>query len=257
MSVPVNIAPGTLPFDCYPTPQQLNEAIINGAVAEVDAAFTPVIKSEVEPGVDQRDYIWFSLVDLEYYIYVNGDWVRKHSTPASGAERRLWTGTEADLWSYDGGDGSDPGVVAPVGAVGAMWEVDTSFAAKFIIAPGTLPGGTVLAVGATGGVEEVTLSEAQGAVGQHTHPVGLFNQSGSGNADDAYFNKVGPVAVPSYGGRYITGGGGISSATLTQADIYTLKASDGAGVTAVPHTNMPPYRAAFVIKRTARTLIVA
>jgi hypothetical protein len=253
MSVPVNIAPGTLPFDCYPTPQQLNEAIINGAVAEVAAEFTPVIKSEVEPGVDQRDYVWFSLVDLEYYIYVNGDWVRKHPTPAGGSERRLWVGTEADLWSYDGGDGSDPGVVAPVGAVGAMWEVDTSFAAKFIIAPGMLPGGTVLAVGATGGVEEVTLTEAQGAVGNHEHPVGIFNPSG----DDAFFRQKATTGTSNYTARYIAGSGAVIPAAETTADIYTLPANNGAGVTAVPHTNMPPYRAAFVIKRTNRTLLVA
>ena len=64
----------------------------------------------------------------------------------------FWVGTEALLKTYDGG--AD---VAITDATGPFWEVDTTVAGKFLLAPGTV-GTTVIAVTDTGGSHETTLT---------------------------------------------------------------------------------------------------
>ena len=47
----------------------------------------------------------------------------KHPTPASGKERRIWTGTDTELLSYeaDGNSSSTATIYS-----GPFWEVDTT-----------------------------------------------------------------------------------------------------------------------------------
>lgn len=246
MSTPLRLNPGTLATSCWTTPQALyNEMFELGSALLGD--ITGIIISDDQPEANDRDKAWIKTnAGAPVYglnapaVWFNGHWVIKYPTPASSQERRLWVGLEADLVTYDGG------------AVGnALWEVDHDFDARYLIGPGTLPSTTAIAVGGTGGEETHVLTEAEGAVGTHTHPFGITNPGG----DDAYFAKQGVTTVSSYTGYYITGSNGNITAGQTTADLYTQPAANGAGVTSTGHNNMPPYRGVFVIKRTANPYI--
>lgn len=239
MSTPVDIQPGTLPYDCYPPlPQTLNEDIINAAVATLDQDFPGIVVGADEPAPEYQDRVWFRTTDLQWYYFVNGNWVRTYPVPPSGDERRLWVGIEADLQTYDGGS---PGVVGS--ATGPFWEVDHNFDARFPLGPGNLPSGTTVNVDDTGGEEKHALLEAELAA--HYHPLTYNNDSdsGTGGCEQNYNTLMGGEVD---GSLFITQG--IScSATVAAATV-------GSGTA---HNNMPPYRGVFIIKRTARVYILA
>lgn len=62
---------------------------------------------------------------IQWYMWNGTAWVWPHATPANSNERKLWVGTEAELWAYDGGDGGNPSSVTDT--TGPMWIVDTVF----------------------------------------------------------------------------------------------------------------------------------
>lgn len=64
---------------------------------------------------------------IRWFFWNGSAWVWPHLTPPGSGERRIWVGTEADLWFYDGGDGTNPATATDT--VGAMWEKDLTVAA--------------------------------------------------------------------------------------------------------------------------------
>ena len=72
---------------------------------------------------------------LRWFFWNGGAWVWPHLIPPGDGERRIWVGSESDLWFHDGGDGTDPATATDT--VGAMWEKDASVTApagsQFII----------------------------------------------------------------------------------------------------------------------------
>lgn len=63
------------------------------------------------------------------WLFWNGtEWVWPHDVPPGSGIRQMWVGTEADLWFFDGGDGTDPAVATDT--TGGMWMVDTVFNSK-------------------------------------------------------------------------------------------------------------------------------
>jgi hypothetical protein len=259
MSTPVTLSPGTLPEGyCYPeSPQTLNVDIVTRILAFMSATFPGVYVSDTEPPADQRDRVWFNTTVQKWYWYINGNWMRKYDVDADSDVEWLWKGAEADLITFAGGSA---GVVND--ATGPLWEVDHEIDGRALVGPGTIPGTAfTIAINATSdsnggtGVYEVTLTEAQGAVGQHTHAFGV---SHAGN-DDAYFHKLGAAnIVPSYLGYYITGSNGNIEVDQTTADLFTSPSGmDGNGVVTVAHNNMQPYIGRFVIKRTARVYVLS
>lgn len=156
----------------------------------------------------------------------NGVWVAKHSIPANSSFRMIWKGSENDLWSHDGGDGTS-GVAPPTTATtGPIWILDHDFDAVFPVGVGNLPSGTVIGQGTTGGEENHQLTVAE--LAKHSH-----------NAPSPNTGFV--VAVP--GGPNGTGSGtGISGSSFP---------TDVAG-SDTPHNNMPPYRGVYFAKRSSR-----
>lgn len=65
---------------------------------------------------------------IRWLTWNGSAWVWPHPVVPGTGERRMWVGTEADLWSYDGGDGTDPATATDT--TGAMWMVDTVFDSK-------------------------------------------------------------------------------------------------------------------------------
>ena len=60
-----------------------------------------------------------------------GLWVARYRVPPQPDHKEImmWKGSEAELWSYDGGDGADPGATGtnPTVATGSFWYWDRDY----------------------------------------------------------------------------------------------------------------------------------
>lgn len=236
MSAPVTFTPGTLaPGYCPVTFQQFYNDMIALLTGSIPGTFTTVNYGPGPIDPADQDKPWLRTgaggEPDRLYFYFAGTWASLHPTPASGEERRLWVGTTAALVTYDGGQ-----VGAVTATSGPMWEVDTTFDGKVPVGVGTLsPSGTVLAVGDTGGVDQLTLTGNQSGLPAHSHEEQCATAGsdavGGGGANRRTFGIVGS-AVPQASG------------------METI--SEGPTDAVETHTNMPPYIATYFIKRTAR-----
>lgn len=82
-------------------------------------AFTVLISSATQPAVTDRDKLWLNLNDSRIYAWYGGSWLYRHPYEANGLVRLIYTGTEEQLETFDGGDTDLPGE-----ASGPMWEKD-------------------------------------------------------------------------------------------------------------------------------------
>lgn len=229
MSTPIVILKGSLPADyCYPaSPEQfLLDLPISGFL---DQNFPGIFKGATAPTPSQRDRLWYNTNDGKWYSYFNGDWFRpSDSTAGPSGERMLWFDTEANLWSFQGGDGTNPSVVTPTLYTGSFWEVDHTFDARFPIGPGTLPSAAVIAQGSTGGAEDITLDVTQ--IPSHSH--------GKADNSSGYWTRADPVGS---GTANVLGG--------TDTILSTQTGLTGGGLA---HSNMGPFLGVFFAKRTIR-----
>lgn len=121
------------------------------------------------PPPELQAYPWFRSTDGRWYIY-SGSWLSPNPETSTDV-LRIFTGTKASIWSYDGGDGSDPATVTPGPSVGAMWDVATELTDNLPIGVGT----TVATVLGTGGSATAVLSMANM---DHWHGVGTDGAPG-------------------------------------------------------------------------------
>lgn len=257
------LVPGTLAQDCYSaSPQALYEEMFQKGYA-VAPDITGILIQDAAPDAIYRGnkgwiptsggvpiypgyvFIWHATV---------GHWVSRNPIGASDSSRRIFVGSSADVTTYDGGDANAPGI-----ASGPMWSIDTLFDGRTPIGVGVIPTSapaasiaapldTVDTLGNSGEYKH-TLTEAEGAVGSHIHPIGVCDPA----TDDGFFNITTPSkATPAWSGHYITGSGSTPPTAETTANLYTLPANDGNGVTAVGHLTMQPFIGVFFLKRTSR-----
>lgn len=234
---------------CYPgDPNDFANDLLNATVVTFNTSTANLFYNfgDTEPSVDNRIYPWYrtdSDEDDGWYYWNGTYWIQPHPVPPESDERRLYVGSEASLLTYDGGANEAVGVD---GCTGPFWEVDHDFDFCFPLGPGTSAGGTVVAVGGTGGVEEHTLTEAE--MPAHLHNIVSDTSQGSVAWDNS------PTADKAIV-RRSTDPGGDTEYSLCSEELTTPEATVGASSTVGggdPHTNMPPYRGAFIIKRTAR-----
>lgn len=222
---------------CFSTPERFALDLVASLYGYIPGQYSVIIDSESEPPVADRGKLWFKrevggAPTGILYAYFNGNWVSPNREAAGSLARRIFRGTPAQAWAYDGGDGTDPAVNPPTSASGAMWEIDTNFAARMPLGVGTLqPSATVVALGDTGGADEHVQTEAQLAA--HVHPplspsIQFFTQRPSGN-------NTGLGGTPLAYGEPTTGSTGSSEAMPT----------------------VSPYLGVYFIKRTARVYYVA
>lgn len=250
MSVPVQFTVGNFQTGyCWPGPQQFALDLLgpSGIVtATIPGSGVPVI---VQAGAPAPQYqgvaLWAKLVSgfLEGTYWYNGGWFRPHPVPPNSQSRLIWMGTEAALWAYDGGDGTNPSVTAPTQTTGAMWQRDTAFGAddgssifKVPIGIGVNPTAyngnpaTTLAVGATGGAEKIQLAVSELPSHTHGNHAKLVQH---GTADTRVYSDATEDAQPDQVTLDITG--------VTNPNNY--------------HQNMPPYIGVIFARRTARQFI--
>jgi len=241
-----------LPADyCFVNPNRFALDIVAQMTGFIIGGFVGIIAQEATPSVSDRDKLWWKLDSSQGpatppgpYQYVGGYWIYPNPEPPDSPVRRFVECAEADVWSYDGGDGTDPTTNPPTINTGAMWEVDTAYSARMAIAAGTLsPSGDVIAVGDTGGADEITQTSAQMPV--HTHNLnGIFS--------DANSNTSGLGTIGQDQSVYDTYEA--AGRTFTNADGSAIENTGGTGTPAVtqPMTVISPYRAGYYIMRTVR-----
>lgn len=249
MSLPVSFSLGNFPEGfCWQNPQQYAAALIAILTGTVNAS-GKVIVSASAPGPSDRDAVWFRTVGgyLEGIYTFLGVWARPHPVPASSASRIIWTDTEANAWAYDSGDGTDPGSIAPTATTGAMWQVDHGMDFTIPMGAGTnsttydSQPATSLAQGSTAGAEKVALADKE--TPYHDH-----NLVASPPAATGYI-----IMTSNAGGDW-----GYTGAAHT--DIYKTFSSFGGDPVDFhtwAHSNLPPVKGVFFLKRTSRLYITA
>ncbi len=156
-------------------------------------------------------------------------------------DRRWFGGTTTDLLTYDGGNTT----------FGAMWVVDPAAVGRATMSPGLVPGSDppkTLAQGESYGAGSHVISDAEGAVGQHTHGFGKYLSGAAGLA------STGNFTVPTYSGSVVQGIGGGSAGSDTTANLFTLPAGNtAAGVVGVAMSLVPPVIGYYLIMPSGRT----
>lgn len=287
MSATYPLTPGTFPAGYCPTsPMQcVIDGIAASSVTIPSSAGVPVLVQEGTPLPAQQNAVWWKIdstgnpVASSPFLYANGNWVARHPIPPS--DPRVYmiltsaSSVPTDIWSLDGGDGTDPSVTAPTPNSGSFWtivgrtlatpngslqclmpigvgsitqHVTETTTSTFTVSPGDNPG-----------VGEAThvLAETETPVTAHDHRSGPLMGTGNINQSSEFPGK--PALNPLL--RELD----IGSTDSSIQDVMTGPRDDipdgVTGTTAstsnpAAHNNLPPYFAVWYIQRTARINIV-
>lgn len=253
----VKFTPGTLPAGyCFTSLQQYYEDIIQILQGEIPGQFNTVNFGPNKPDPADQDKPWirtdaFGNFDRVYTF--NGVWLSPNPAAPSTNFRQIWIGAEADLWSTDGGDGTNPSVNTPTDTTGAMWQVDTGFAFRIPIGVGANPvtydslPATTLTIGQTFGEEKHKLLPNEIAQHFHQTPVLVSNETNLGQAW-TNLNGTTPFGTPQ---RTLSINGSNQNDVMIPNSGYNL-GTGSAISTQLSHNTMPPVLAVYFVKRTAR-----
>lgn len=243
------VIPPTLPPDyCFTTFQQFVADSVGRALVSFTGEFTTIVVGSTTPAATQRGSPWFRTTDDRLYRWepAVSKWVSRHRLAPASQELAFWEGNLTDLQTHDGGD-SNP--VAD--ASGPMWEEHPDYRGRCIIAPGTLPGsGTLVSVGGTGGSDQTTLAAAMLPDARITVNLPIIGMQGVGSPE--------PIVDDTYGKTDIVGAGRAVDGTVDDlaGRYYTKGQTDPLGA-ASPVPVTPPFRSAYVIRRTGRIFYAA
>lgn len=246
------VSPGSLPTGFCPASYQdlLNEFSSNQSVT-FPVTFTGITVSSTQP--TDTTQAWLQLDStgspVRIYYFSQGAWLSRH--PLIPGMAIPWFGTLPTFTTFDGGDANAVSAIS-----GPMWEVVTEMAAKFPLAAGTLPSGTAVSDGDSGGEETHTLTSGEAGVDPlHRHGIGRL---GSSNRQLAV--ESGGALSLSQAGVAIGGSGDIPASTLSDVASFgtTFVQSDVpiSPPTLVGHNTMPPWYGMNWIRRTARVYYV-
>lgn len=240
---------GLPPNYCFSGYDRFALDIVNNMTGFIPGEYSVIIDSATEPDAEDRNKLWHKQLgggapSGKLYSYYLGKWVTPHPIEAGAQMRMWWTGTEADLWAFDGGDGTDPSSSAPTATTGAMWSRDTDYDFRFPLAMGTSPAPTSTSVvpGDTGGAEVHTLLADETPLRSHFHKDGAAQQAGS----DIY-NWYGRTADGAVKAAFQSG--------FVASDKSHTSTEENTDVDA--HSIMPPYLVGMWCARTARIYFVA
>lgn len=222
---------------CPVSYQQLGNDFAQALSGYLPGSYITVITGDTEPAAIDRDKPWIRS-DGRWYQYSApglGAWVARNNLPP-GAVMMYAATAEADIWAFDGGDGTNPTSAPPTASTGAMWEKVSQLDGKLPIGPGTLTvSGTVLAPGDTGGLDQVTITQAM--LPDVDLPVFVRNGLSSFSPANVY--------------GHLSGGGSNNTTSVANGNTSSTVVADLGG-SGSPVNIMPPYYTIYFIRRTAR-----
>lgn len=240
------VTPSTLPSGFCPSDYQ---GLLNGFSAHqfvtLPDTFQGLTVSSTTPTDTSRPWLQLDSFGrpVRIYVFASGAWLSLH--PDFPGKTIIWTTTLPTMTTFDGGDANAPSAIS-----GPMWEVVTALETRVPIGAGTLPSGTVLTVGGTGGAETVTLDDDE--IPDHQH---FICKADTGDFGDP------PVTSNQYAYRSIQDANQPSEYVLrgqtSEADTGLTSGfgGDGAGAT-VAHQNLQPYLVVYFLRRTSRLFYV-
>ena len=242
MSTPVTLTPGTLTETCYASVQALNNAIVLGISGTVPGSLAYTLGPST-PSVADRDKLWVKTVGglpTRNYVFYGGKWLWPHEFQPNDGRAVIYTGTLASINLLDGGNANPVSVYD-----GPFWEVNTSFAAAFPVGVGTFAGGSAVALGGTGGSDEVTLASTE--VPDHTH---------DGKAYMRAITSTAPSDPSSNADSFYHENSGHTTSTANTFAVAGVQTTGMVGTSGEAHDNVPPYVGVYFISRTARQYYV-
>jgi len=247
------LTPGMLPQGyCWTTPQQFNEDIFEIAQGILPGNFNTFNYGPNKPAPEDQDKPWIrtdNFGNFDRLYTFNGLWVSPNSDPPSTQERRIWVGSEASVWSFDGGDGSDPTATPPTDTTGAMWQVDHAFDFRIPMGAGTNPiaytpnPATTLTIGQTLGEEKHLTSVNELPAHKHLSPM-IVSTGSAGDLNEAWEDLQGSEAYPTT--QHCVQVTGSTFSTLVHP--YTKNNT----TTAVAASVLNPVVGVFIIRRSNR-----
>ena len=133
MSVPVQASFGQLPVGyCMTSFAQLATDINSLGTWSLPGTFTGVVRGSDKPQLLDQDKLWIktdaSGNPIGQYLFSNGQWIWPHPIPPGSKVILPYltnsASTPVDVFSYDGGDGTDPVTNLPTLTSGAMWTIN-------------------------------------------------------------------------------------------------------------------------------------
>jgi hypothetical protein len=254
MSIHARLIPGTLPVAyCYPADVQvlLND-FMNLSHAEVPDNETGVAFGPIDPGLDTPLW-WNTNYNKMFFVYqgvrVTDYWIPSGELPPAPPSYMLFTEkTEAQILAWDNptSGGSVSGAEA---YTGPFWMIDHNYDGRFVVGPGNLIiSATAVGVGTFDGKDQIVQEPNQVAL--HRHFINVGPESG----DSSYLADVANES----GTFKVNGAEQIRFYDLVSPEVGRTREGGGDGATpnvVHPMNIMPPYRAAYVIRRTTRRYI--
>jgi len=239
------LIPGTLPVAyCYPANVQvlLND-FMNLSHAEVPDNITGVVFGPTEPGASFP--LWYNTTLHRMFEWNSSLGVRiaPYWADADPDYRIFSEKTEAQILAWDN-PSSGAAIPGATTYTGPFWAVDHNYDGRFVLGPGNLPvlASTVL-IGGTGGADAIEQQPEQ--VARHKHFITVGPESG----DSSYL----PDVANENGTFKVNGAEQIRFYDLPSPEVGQTRLGGGNSSGVVEKMNiMPPYRAAFAVKRTAR-----
>lgn len=218
----ISFLASTLPEGvCFASEQERLLSFAQNLRGFLPGTYTSYVIGSATPAPEDQDKVWFADDGRAYMFELPGlgAWVSRH--PMAPGSIMFYGGSEASITTFDGGESG-----AVSAAAGPMWEKVSAADAKFILAPGTLPNGTVVTVGGTGGTDEHTLTVAEMPAHTHDVPLRPTESGGTANlyADRARADNPEPTNL-------------LETSEVGSGDAFSI---------------MPPYYSLFVIRRTGR-----
>ncbi|MFQ5591660.1 MAG: hypothetical protein ACE5HE_10890 [Phycisphaerae bacterium] len=215
------------------------------------------------PAAGDRDKLWIKTevgtglltTPWAFFRYYNGQWLGTHPIPVTDTRIQIFKGALADIDDLDGGNSN-----AVSDTDGPFWQRDTDLDARFPVGVGTFPNEGAIGEEANGGVDQVTLTNAN--LGTHYHGTGNFlalNDDLCG-LKRSWSKQGSDPAMPEYWtiGGYSTGSGEYPAALADPAagGLGTTNNIGDSTNEATAHSNVPPWFGVYFIKRTARIYYV-
>lgn len=248
MIIDLPVIPPDLGIDyCFTTWQQLANDMVGGAVVQFDAtgSFGLLVQSTTPSAAQRNSFLWFNTTTLHLLRYDAsiGMWLANHWMPPSDGRRMWWTGSAFDVDTIDGGSAG----VATLTS-GPFFEIDHDYDTRVPLGAGTFPvSGTVVAPGATAGTESVVLVKNNLPADTIDVKTAIIGNAGVGNPE--------PVVGNTYGSDALAGSGDVVDSTSTSggfAGRYYARGQTLPLGSAAPVGTLPPYRAGFWLRRSAR-----